>query len=67
MFQPGERRIQGFRCTHQLSPWLSDYGEAVFLPFSGEVSANAAGRAASYSVEDAQLAPHSLRTGSVYA
>jgi putative alpha-1,2-mannosidase len=26
MFQPGDRRIQGFRCTHQLSPWLSDYG-----------------------------------------
>ena len=61
MFQPGERRIQGFRCTHQLSPWLSDYGQAIFLPFSGEVSANAGARAASYRVEDAQLAPHSLR------
>lgn len=61
MFQPGERRIQGFRSTHQLSPWLSDYGEAVFLPFSGEVSANPGARAASYRVQDAQLAPHSLR------
>jgi putative alpha-1,2-mannosidase len=30
MFQPDERRVQGFRCTHQLSPWLADYGEAVF-------------------------------------
>ena len=28
MFQPADRRIQGFRCTHQLSPWLSDYGHA---------------------------------------
>ena len=28
MFQPGVRRVQGFRCTHQLSPWLSDYGHA---------------------------------------
>ncbi|MEO6803566.1 MAG: twin-arginine translocation signal domain-containing protein, partial [Granulicella sp.] len=32
MFQPGIRRIQGFRCTHQLSPWLGDYGQATFLP-----------------------------------
>ncbi len=63
MFHPGERRIQGFRSTHQLSPWLSDYGEAVFLPFSDEVSANPGARAASYRVEDAQLAPHSLRLG----
>ena len=61
MFQPGERRIQGFRSTHQLSPWLSDYGQAVFLPFSGEVSADPGARGASYRVEDAQLAPHSLR------
>ena len=36
MFQPGVRRIQGIRCTHQLSPWLSDYGQATFLPFRGE-------------------------------
>jgi putative alpha-1,2-mannosidase len=38
MFQPGERRIQGFRSTHQLSPWLSDYGHATFLPFCGEIN-----------------------------
>src|ERR1700728_2656574 len=37
MFQPGARRIQGFRCTHQLSPWLSDYGHATFLPFRGDI------------------------------
>ena len=40
MFQPGDRRIQGFRCTHQLSPWLSDYGHAAFLPFAGEPSSS---------------------------
>jgi putative alpha-1,2-mannosidase len=28
MFQLAARRLQGFRCTHQLSPWLSDYGQA---------------------------------------
>ncbi len=61
MFQPGARRIQGIRCTHQLSPWLDDYGHATFLPFCGDIRPEAANRASSYSPEDAQLAPYSLR------
>jgi len=60
LFQPRDRRIQGFRCTHQLSPWLSDYGYAVFLPFSGEADPAPAARASSYRPEDARLSPHSL-------
>ncbi|HET6218423.1 MAG TPA: glycoside hydrolase family 92 protein, partial [Acidobacteriaceae bacterium] len=48
MFQPGVRRIQGFRCTHQLSPWLSDYGHATFLPFRGDIHPESASRASSY-------------------
>lgn len=27
-----ERRIQGVRATHQPSPWMGDYGSALFLP-----------------------------------
>ena len=61
MFQPGDRRIQGFRCTHQLSPWLSDYGHAVFLPFSGEPKPDPDARSSSYRPEEAQLLPYSLR------
>src|SRR3984885_702067 len=61
MFQPGVRRIQGFRCTHQLSPWLSDYGHASFLPFRGDIHPEAAARASSYAVEEAHLSPHSLQ------
>jgi predicted alpha-1,2-mannosidase len=61
MFQPGDRRIQGFRCTHQLSPWLSDYGQAIFLPFSGDVNPQAEARASSYRPEEAKLLPCSLR------
>ncbi len=61
MFQPGVRRIQGFRCTHQLSPWLSDYGQAAFLPFRGDIHPQAAERASSYAVEQAHLGPHSLQ------
>lgn len=61
MFQPGDRRIQGFRCTHQLSPWLSDYGHAVFMPFSGDAKPEADARSSSYRPEDARLSPHSMR------
>jgi predicted alpha-1,2-mannosidase len=61
MFQPGARRIQGLRCTHQLSPWLSDYGHAAFLPFRGDIHPQAAARASSYAVEQAHLAPHTLQ------
>lgn len=61
MFQPGGRRIQGFRCTHQLSPWLSDYGQAIFLPFSGEPSPEAQRRSSSWRPEDATLRPYSFR------
>jgi len=61
MFHPGERRIQGFRSTHQLSPWLSDYGHATFLPFCGEINPESSERASSYRPEDATLAPYSLR------
>ncbi len=59
-FQPDHRRIQGLRCTHQLSPWLGDYGHATFLPFRGKPHADAAHRASSYQVETAQLKPYSL-------
>jgi predicted alpha-1,2-mannosidase len=61
MFQPGERRFQGFRCTHQLSPWLADYGYAAFLPFCGEVNADPGARSSSWRPEKAKLLPHSFR------
>jgi putative alpha-1,2-mannosidase len=61
MFHPDVRRIQGIRCTHQLSPWLDDYGQATFLPFCGDVRPEAAYRASSYRPEDARLTPYSLQ------
>jgi predicted alpha-1,2-mannosidase len=59
-FDPDVRRIEGFRCTHQLSPWLGDYGHATFLPFRGEPHAAAGSRASSYQVASAHLTPYSL-------
>ena len=61
MFAPNERRIHGFRCTHQLSPWLGDYGHAIFLPFAGPIDPAAGPRAASYRTEDAKLFPHTMQ------
>lgn len=61
MFHPEDRRIQGFRSTHQLSPWLSDYGHAVFLPFCGTVHPTAGQRSSSWRPENALLQPHSLQ------
>ncbi|WP_109489510.1 GH92 family glycosyl hydrolase [Occallatibacter savannae] len=61
MFQPGARRLQGFRCTHQLSPWLSDYGQALFLPFSGETKPEPNASSSSWRPEDAALHPYSFK------
>jgi predicted alpha-1,2-mannosidase len=61
MFNPADRRIQGFRSTHQLSPWLGDYGYATLLPFCGSIKSDAASRASSYRPEAAKLSPHSFQ------
>jgi predicted alpha-1,2-mannosidase len=61
MFQPGQRRIQGFRATHQLSPWLGDYGHATFLPICGSPGVDYGARASSYRPEDSTLSPHTLQ------
>ena len=61
MFDPWARRIQGFRCTHQLSPWLADYGYAVFLPISGHPKPAAEARSSSWRPVPEELTPHSFR------
>ena len=60
-FQPHDERLQGIRCTHQLSPWLGDYGQATFLPFNGEPSPAPAQRASSYRAGELKMAPHALK------
>ena len=60
-FHPEDRRLLGIRSTHQLSPWLGDYGQATFLPFQGEIDAGASSRGASYRPERSELKPHALR------
>ncbi|MGI4757322.1 MAG: GH92 family glycosyl hydrolase, partial [Janthinobacterium lividum] len=61
MFQPNERRFQGFRSTHQLSPWLGDYGHATFMPVCGVVNPEASARSSSFRPEEAKLSPNSMQ------
>jgi predicted alpha-1,2-mannosidase len=59
-FDPGINRIQGLRLTHQLSPWLGDYGYAAFLPFTGEPSPDPDSRASSYRPRELEISPSHL-------
>jgi predicted alpha-1,2-mannosidase len=59
-FSADDARVEGFRCTHQLSPWLSDYGCATFLPFCGNPSPVPAQRASSYRQDQTILSPSYL-------
>jgi len=61
MFDPGSRRIEGFRCTHQLSPWLSDYSQVPFLPCTDDHDSHGGSVSSSWSPEKAQLHPYSFR------
>lgn len=35
-FNPNDHQTTGLRLTHQLSPWLGDYGAITFLPTAGD-------------------------------
>jgi predicted alpha-1,2-mannosidase len=59
-FHPADRRIEGIRCTHQLSPWLNDYGYATFMPVDALAKPGMGARGSSYRPEDAVLSPAEL-------
>ena len=60
-FEPASCRLQGIRLTHQLSPWLGDYGYATFLPFSGNSSPDPDGRSSSYRPRELEISPSTLK------
>jgi predicted alpha-1,2-mannosidase len=59
-FHPADPRIEGIRCTHQLAPWLGDYGHLAVLPFTGKPDLSPTGRASSYRPRDLHLTPYSM-------
>ena len=34
-FSPGDKKLQGVRCTHQPSPWMADYGHFTIMANTG--------------------------------
>jgi predicted alpha-1,2-mannosidase len=59
-FHPADPRFEGVRCTHQLAPWLGDYGHLVVLPFSGNPDFSPNGRASSYRPQNLHLTPYCM-------
>lgn len=60
-FDPRTARLQGVRLTHQLSPWLGDYGYATLLPFNGDAAPDAEARGTSYRPNELTLTPAYLK------
>ncbi len=42
------KSINGFRCTHQPSPWMGDYGAFAVMPAEGELKVDAESRALNF-------------------
>lgn len=60
-FHPEDRVFQGFRLTHQPSPWMGDFSHLVIAPVSGVVSKTESYfNQGSYRPEEATFQPHYL-------
>lgn len=60
-FNPQDHLTTGIRLTHQLSPWLGDYGALTMLPTSGEIVDIKPTRASGYRREKAVFEPCRLK------
>ena len=49
--------IDGFRATHQPSPWEGDYGQFVLMPQSGDLEMDAEARISAYDTNTSVLRP----------
>ncbi|MGX7026010.1 GH92 family glycosyl hydrolase [Vagococcus hydrophili] len=62
-FHPEDRVFQGFRLTHQPSPWMGDFSHLVIAPISGNVTKTESYfNQSSYRPEEAVFQPHYLKT-----
>lgn len=59
-YHPGDCSVEGLRLTHQPSPWMGDYGQVLFMPQQGRVSADRAARYSSYQPKEAVMTPSYL-------
>ena len=61
-FNPNLPIFQGFRLTHQPSPWIGDYAWCLITPITGDIASSDLFRLqSSYSMKEAIFQPHYLR------
>lgn len=61
-FHPNDRTFQGYRLTHQPSPWMGDFSRMLMTPFSGELAELSLFHAqSSYRPEEAEFSPYQLK------
>ena len=60
-FHPEDNHIEGFRLSHQPSPWIKDYGQLLFMPQSGDVSIGNAKQSSSYNKKTSILKPNFMQ------
>lgn len=59
-YNPYSHSFEGIRLTHQPSPWVNDFGQMLFLPFTGELNKNKNKRWSSFRPKEAIIMPHFL-------
>ena len=60
-FKYKDRKLVGFRATHQPSPWMGDYGQFMILPQTGALVVDAKERASEYDPTTGVWRPDYLR------
>jgi len=60
-FSPNHNRTEGFRLTHQPSPWIGDYGHMTFIPQTGQLKTSAHDRSSSFRKKDLVVRPDYLK------
>ncbi|WP_018757394.1 GH92 family glycosyl hydrolase [Paenibacillus terrigena] len=60
-FSPNHNRMEGFRLTHQPSPWIGDYGHMTFIPQTGPLKTSAHDRSSSFRKKDLVVRPDYLK------
>ncbi len=58
----GAQKIQGFRCTHQPSPWMNDYGAFSLMPMVGKLEIDGKKRGSRFEHENEISYPHYYKT-----
>lgn len=57
-FHPTDARFFGVRCTHQPSPWISDYGNFLIMPSISDPAHGDSGQFSSYIPSDSTWKPY---------